>query len=341
MEARDDGGHRGTARPLPAPGGRASALRRVRDRGPARRLRGDLGRDDDDHPHFAADPDDRVLREVSFSEFFSTDTWAPLTADPSFQVLRVVVGTLSTTLWGLLFAIPVGLLSRDLPERVRHLASARWSSRSSRFWRGSQPSPSGCSPSPSSARRSRTCSRFRQDAAVRGRNRGARHRAPDRSDHRLHLRRRDARRAGAARGAYALGATKLKVATRVVVPAAISGIVASIVLAGSRAVGETMVVLLAAGKTPNLTFDPGASVQTMTAFIGTTATGDVATRTTAYDTIFAVGALLFVMTFVLNMFAIRLVRRFRRCTNNGSGSNRWRSERGSQPRALARRCSRT
>ena len=116
---------------------------------------------------------------------------------------------------------------------------------------------------------------------------------------------------GLREGAYALGATKLKVSTRVVFPAAISGIVASIVLATSRAVGETMVVLLAAGKTPNLSFDPGVSVQTMTAFIGTTATGDVATGTTAYDTIFAVGSLLFVITLVMNLFAIRLVRRFR------------------------------
>jgi phosphate transport system permease protein len=116
---------------------------------------------------------------------------------------------------------------------------------------------------------------------------------------------------GLREGAYALGSTKLKVSTRVVFPAAISGVVASIVLAGSRAVGETMIVLLAAGKTPNLTLDPGASVQTMTAFIGTTATGDVATGTIAYDTIFAVGTVLFVMTFILNIFAIRLVRRFR------------------------------
>jgi phosphate transport system permease protein len=116
---------------------------------------------------------------------------------------------------------------------------------------------------------------------------------------------------GLRQGAYALGATKLKVSTRVVFPAAISGIVASIVLAFSRAVGETMIVLLAAGATPNATFNPGESVLTMTAFIGRTATGDVATGTIPYDTIFAVGSLLFVMTLVMNLFAIRLVRRFR------------------------------
>jgi phosphate transport system permease protein len=116
---------------------------------------------------------------------------------------------------------------------------------------------------------------------------------------------------GLREGAYALGAGKFTVSTRVVVPAAISGIVASIVLATSRALGETMIVLLAAGKSPNLTLDPGASVQTMTAFIGTTATGDIATGTISYDTIFAVGVVLFVMTLVMNMISIRLVRKFR------------------------------
>jgi phosphate transport system permease protein len=116
---------------------------------------------------------------------------------------------------------------------------------------------------------------------------------------------------GLREGAYALGSTKLKVSMRVVFPAAISGIVASIVLAASRAVGETMIVLLAAGGTPNGTLDPGQSVLTMTAFIGNTATGDIATGTVTYDTIFAVGALLFVLTMSMNAIAIRLVRRFR------------------------------
>ena len=112
-------------------------------------------------------------------------------------------------------------------------------------------------------------------------------------------------------GAYALGSTRMQVATRIVVPAAISGIVASFVLAISRAVGETMIVLIAAGGQPNLTFNPLEAVQTMTAFIGATGQGDVATGTTAYKTIFAVGATLFVMTFVINLVSIRLVRRFR------------------------------
>jgi phosphate transport system permease protein len=112
-------------------------------------------------------------------------------------------------------------------------------------------------------------------------------------------------------GAYALGSTRLQVSTRIVVPAAISGIIASFVLAISRAVGETMIVLIAAGGQPQLTLDPREQVQTMTAFVAATAQGDVETGSTAYKTIFAVGATLFVMTLLMNLVAIRLVRRFR------------------------------
>ena len=112
-------------------------------------------------------------------------------------------------------------------------------------------------------------------------------------------------------GAYALGSRRLHVSTRIVVPAAISGIIASFVLAISRAVGETMIVLIAAGGQPNWTWNPLDAVQTMTAFIAATGQGDVPTGSIEYKTIFAVGAALFVMTFVMNLFAIRLVRRFR------------------------------
>jgi phosphate transport system permease protein len=112
-------------------------------------------------------------------------------------------------------------------------------------------------------------------------------------------------------GAFALGASRLQVSTRIVVPAAISGIVASFVLAISRAVGETMIVLIAAGGQPNLTFDPREAVQTMTAFIAATGNGDVPTGSTEYKTIFAVGLTLFVMTFAMNTVSIRLVRKYR------------------------------
>jgi phosphate transport system permease protein len=112
-------------------------------------------------------------------------------------------------------------------------------------------------------------------------------------------------------GAYALGSNKLQVATRIVVPAALSGIVASFVLAISRAVGETMIVLIAAGQQPTFTFDPRRAVETMTAFIAATGNGDVPRGSIEYKTIFAVGLTLFVITFVMNVIATRLVRRFR------------------------------
>jgi phosphate transport system permease protein len=112
-------------------------------------------------------------------------------------------------------------------------------------------------------------------------------------------------------GAYALGAAKVQVATRIVVPAAVSGIVASFVLAISRAVGETMIVLIAMGQQPNLTLDPREAAEAMTAFIAATGAGDVPTGSIEYKTIFAVGALLFVLTLIMNVFAIRLVRKYR------------------------------
>jgi phosphate transport system permease protein len=112
-------------------------------------------------------------------------------------------------------------------------------------------------------------------------------------------------------GAYALGSTKYQVATRIVVPAAISGIIASFVLGISRAVGETMIVLIAAGGQPNFTWNPLEAVQTMTAFIAATGQGDVPTGSVEYKTIFAVGATLFVMTLIMNLVSIRLVRKYR------------------------------
>lgn len=111
--------------------------------------------------------------------------------------------------------------------------------------------------------------------------------------------------------AYALGATRFEVATKVVVPAALSGIIASFILAISRAVGETMIVYLAAGQLPNLTINPLESVQAMTGYIVATALGDSQQGTTQYLTIFAVGLLLFVMTLFMNVVGRWVVHRFR------------------------------
>jgi phosphate transport system permease protein len=111
--------------------------------------------------------------------------------------------------------------------------------------------------------------------------------------------------------AYGLGATKRQVVVRVVVPAALSGIVAAVILAVGRAIGETMIVAIAAGNRPQLTANPFAQIQTMTAYIVQAVGGEAPRGSVTYESIFAVGALLFVMTFVLNLAAQRFVRRFR------------------------------
>jgi phosphate transport system permease protein len=112
-------------------------------------------------------------------------------------------------------------------------------------------------------------------------------------------------------GAYALGATKLEVATRIVLPAALSGIVASFILAISRAAGETMIVVLAAGSKPQLGFNVLDQAQTMTAYIVAVVGGDPPYGGTIYRSMFAVGTTLFILTLLLNIASQWLVRRFR------------------------------
>ncbi|MFC7060640.1 phosphate ABC transporter permease subunit PstC [Halobacillus seohaensis] len=112
-------------------------------------------------------------------------------------------------------------------------------------------------------------------------------------------------------GAYGLGSTKLEVVFKVVLPAALSGIIASVVLAVSRAIGETMIVTIAAGATPSLTMNPMESVQTMTAFIVQAATGDTSFGSTIYYSLYAVGMTLFILTLAMNLLAQYISRKFR------------------------------
>ncbi|MDP9365427.1 MAG: phosphate ABC transporter permease subunit PstC [Chloroflexota bacterium] len=112
-------------------------------------------------------------------------------------------------------------------------------------------------------------------------------------------------------GGYALGATKLEVAGRIVLPAAFSGIVAAVILAISVAIGETMIVSLASGAKPTETGDPRDGMQTMTGYIVQVFSGDVSRGTTAYDSLFAVGLLLFVLTLTLNVISQLVAARFR------------------------------
>jgi phosphate transport system permease protein len=255
------------------------------------------------------------FQEVSIAEFFSLAEWAPTFTPPSFGVWPVVVGTLNVTFWALIIALPCGLgaaifLSEYASPRARRtikpvlevlegiptiaygffaltfitpLIRDNWPG-----WLGEQPGifSAGAAGIVLGVMIIPTVASISEDA--------------------MHSVPRSLRE-----GAYALGATKRKVAVRVVVPAALSGIVAAFVLGISRAVGETMVVLIAAGNTPNMTLSPVEAIQTMTAFIANTATGDIGVGTLKYQTIFAVGALLFLITFVMNMLSARLVRKYR------------------------------
>lgn len=260
-------------------------------------------------------PTIEFFSEVSPLDFFSAEEWAPFFADPSFGVLPIVVGTLSVTFWAVLIALPLGLcaaifLSEYASPRVRRVVkpvlevlegipTVAYGFFALTFItpliRDNWPGFLGDPPGIFSAGAAGIVLGIMIIPTVASISEDAMSAVP-----------------GSLReGAYALGATRRTVALRVVVPAALSGIVASFVLGVSRAIGETMVVLIAAGNTPNLTFSPVESIQTMTAFIATSATGDIGVGTLQYKTVFAVGALLFVMTLTMNVVSTWLVRRFR------------------------------
>ena len=254
------------------------------------------------------------FQEVSPGDFFLKSEWAP--AQELFGVLPLVLGTLSVVLWGLVFAIPIGLgaaiyLSEYAKPRVRKVVKpvlevlAGIPTVAIGFFGVSLVTPLlqdiwpgeflGGPPGFFNAGAAALCVGLMIVPIISSISDDAMRSVPG----------------GLREGAYALGASKMRVALRVVFPAALSGTVASIVLAFSRAVGETMIVILVAGNTPNLTLNPVEPIQAMTAYIGVTATGDIATGTIEYDTVFAVGALLFVITLVANLISIRLVRRYR------------------------------
>jgi phosphate transport system permease protein len=112
-------------------------------------------------------------------------------------------------------------------------------------------------------------------------------------------------------GSAGLGANSVQTAVRVVFPAALSGVVAALVLGASRAVGETVIILIAGGQRAQLSLDPYESYQSMAAFIAATARGDIPTNSIEYETIFVVAMTLFLVTLALNLLSIRLVRRYR------------------------------
>lgn len=115
---------------------------------------------------------------------------------------------------------------------------------------------------------------------------------------------------GLREGAYAVGSNRLQVALRIVLPAALSGIIAAFILGISRAIGETMIVAIAAGQQPRLTLNPLVPIETITAYIVQVSLGDTPHGTLEYRTIFACGMSLFILTFILNIFSFRLKKRF-------------------------------
>jgi phosphate transport system permease protein len=252
--------------------------------------------------------------QVSIVEFFTSTLWAPSFANASFGVLPVVAGTVQVVMYAMMVAVPLGLASaiylseyastavrktlkpvlevlEGLPTVATGLfavfwfrpwiqENTPWLNWTSPFTIGVAGIAVGIIIIPLIASVA--------DDAMRAVPRALRE------------------------GAYALGATKMRVALKVVLPAAISGVAASFVLGASRAVGETMIVLLVAGGgSPQLLWGFTEPASAMTAFIASKATGEIAVGSIDYYAIFAVGALLFLMTLTMNMIAIRFVNRFR------------------------------
>jgi phosphate transport system permease protein len=252
----------------------------------------------------------QFFQEVNFIDYITGTEWAPLFLQAKFGVVPLIVGTLSVTFWACLVAIPSGLgaaifLSEYARPRTRNLLKPALELLAGiptvvfGYFALTFVTPLlrdiGLQVEVYNALAAGLVMGVMIIPTVASLSEDAMTAVP-----------RDLRD-----GAYALGSNKLQVSTRIVVPAAVSGIVAAFVLGISRAIGETMIVLLAAGQQPNLTFDPKQAVETMSAFIAATGAGDVPTGSLEYKTIFAVGATLFAMTLVVNAVAIRLVRRFR------------------------------
>lgn len=255
--------------------------------------------------------------EISLWEFLRAGTWAPRQGE--FDVLNLLVGTLNVTMWALLVAIPAGLgaaiwLSEYAGRRARKVVkpvlevlegvpTVAYGLFAYLFvtpilqdvWPTFLPDPFGEQPGIFSAGSAGLVMGIMLVPTIASVSQDAMQAVPS----------------GLREAAYGLGSTRMQVAVKVVVPAALSGIMAAFILGVSRGIGETMLVLIAAGASPNLTLMPNESVQTMTAFIARTATGDISTGTLDYNVIFAVGALLFVLTLVMNLISIALVRRFR------------------------------
>lgn len=250
------------------------------------------------------------FKEISIFEFFTGMKWAPLIAPTSFGVLPLLMGTFLVTIIAMFIALPIGLasaiyLSEYASARVKKVVKpvlevlAGVPTIVYGYFALSFISPILQTLIPGAGLFSALSAGIAvgvmiipmisslSEDAMRAVPKSLRH------------------------GAYALGATRLEVALQVVLPAALSGVISSFVLAFSRAIGETMIVTIAAGATPQMTGNPLNSIQTMTSYIVQVSLGDTPHGSLAYGSIFAVGLTLFVITFFLNILASAIAKRFR------------------------------
>jgi phosphate transport system permease protein len=257
------------------------------------------------------EPTVEFFAEVSIVEFFTGTSWGPGFKPPAFGVLPLITSTLVITLIAVLVAVPLGLLaavylSEYASRRVRKVIKPtlevlagiptvvlgffaltvvtpflrEWSPLDITFKNGlSAGIVVGVMIIPLVAS-------LAEDAMSAVPN-------------------------GLREGAFALGSSRMVTSLRVVFPAALSGIIAGVILAVSRAFGETMIVVVAAGSNPAFTLDPLREMVTFASYIAQAASGDIPVGSTVYKAVFAVGSLLFVTTFVLNYISARIVRRFR------------------------------
>ena len=250
--------------------------------------------------------------EVGVWEFISGTEWAPLFSDPKYGVLPLVGGTLLITGIALVVAVPLGIASAIYLSEYAKPRTRRWLKPALEVLAGVPTivfgyfaltffTPVvlrdliGVDVKIFNALSAGIVMGFMVLPTIASVAEDAMSSVP----------------AALREGAFGLGASKLQVSTRVVLPAALSGVVAAVVLGVSRAIGETMIVLVAAGQVPNLGIDPRESYETMTTFIAATGKGDVPTGSIGYKTIFAVGSTLFVLTLLMNAISIRFVRKYR------------------------------
>ncbi|HBK71058.1 MAG TPA: phosphate ABC transporter permease subunit PstC [Flavobacteriaceae bacterium] len=247
--------------------------------------------------------------EVSILEFFTDTQWTPLFADKHFGILPLLTGTLLTSFIAISVALPIGLsigiyLSEYAPKSFRKTVKPLLELLAAvptvvygffalivvtPFLQGFIPNLSGFNSLSAGIVMGIMIIPF-----ISSLSEDALHAVPE----------------ALREASFGMGATKLQTAFKVVVPAASSGIIVSIILAISRAIGETMIVAIAAGQQPRFTLDPTVPVETITAYIVQVSLGDVQHGSIEYRTIFAAGITLFVVTFLLNTISYRIRKKY-------------------------------